>query len=69
MADSKSTEQQQHVHPDAGQLRELAVRAGVDPRTLIKTLLGHHVRGMAGHRARRVLHEAGYLRDEGGPQD
>ena len=41
--------------------RELAVKAGVDPRSLEKILAGKLVRGMAGRRARAVLEAAGYL--------
>jgi hypothetical protein len=46
---------------DASTLRRLAVLADVDPRSLRRLLRGEHVRGAAGHRARRVLVEAGYL--------
>lgn len=42
-------------------LRELAVRASVDPRTIEKAFRGHAVRGMAGHRARAVLKADGLL--------
>lgn len=47
--------------PDTARLRELAVTAGVDPRTLKKILVGAKVRGMAGRRARTVLVGAGLL--------
>lgn len=47
--------------PDSAALRELAVRADVDPRTIKRVLEGAAVRGMPGRRARRVLEEAGYL--------
>ncbi len=46
---------------DASTLRRLAVLADVDPRSLRRLLRGEPVRGAAGHRARRVLIEAGYL--------
>lgn len=46
---------------DASSLRRLAVLADVDPRSLRRLLRGQPVRGGAGHRARRVLIEAGYL--------
>lgn len=46
---------------DASTLRRLAVQADVDPRSLQRLLRGEHVRGAAGHRARRVLVEFGYL--------
>lgn len=39
--------------------RELAVKAGVDPRTIIREAQGDRVRGMAGERARRALADAG----------
>jgi hypothetical protein len=47
--------------PDAAVIRELAVAASVDPRTLRKALVGAVVRGMPGHRARKVLAAAGLL--------
>lgn len=46
---------------DASTLRRLAVLADVDPRSLGRLLRGEHVRGAAGHRARRVLIQEGYL--------
>lgn len=46
---------------DASTLRRLAVQADVDPRSLLRLYHGKPVRGAAGHRARRVLVEAGYL--------
>lgn len=46
---------------DASSLRRLAVLADVDPRSLRRLLRGEQVRGAAGHRARRVLVEEGYL--------
>lgn len=39
--------------------RALAVKGNVDPRTIDKVLRGERVRGMAGHRARAALREAG----------
>jgi hypothetical protein len=44
---------------DKATLREYAVQASCDPRTLEKILGGLPVRGMAGHRARAVLKAAG----------
>ena len=58
----------QRIHrepPDAAIIREIAVVAQVDPRTIRRVLAGASVRGMAGRRARAALVEAGYLR----PQD
>ncbi len=47
---------------DSARARELAVAAGVDPRSIIRELRAPgSVRGMAGHRARRVLAEAGMI--------
>jgi hypothetical protein len=46
---------------DAATLRALSVAAGVDPRSVAKVLKGEPVRGMAGHRARKVLEAAGLL--------
>ncbi|MBK8994469.1 MAG: hypothetical protein IPM35_01775 [Myxococcales bacterium] len=48
---------------DASTLRRLAVQADVDPRSLLRLYHGKPVRGSAGHRARRVLIEAGYLKE------
>jgi hypothetical protein len=51
-------------------LRELAVRASCDPRTIEKAFRGKPVRGMAGHRARAVLKEDGLLAaDEPAPKE
>jgi hypothetical protein len=44
---------------DKATLRELAVKASCDPRTIEKAIHGEPVRGMAGHRARAVLKAAG----------
>jgi hypothetical protein len=44
---------------DKATIRELAVKASCDPRTIEKVIRGEPVRGMARHRARRVLLEAG----------
>ncbi|MBI4021158.1 MAG: hypothetical protein HY369_02860 [Candidatus Aenigmarchaeota archaeon] len=41
-------------------LRQLAVSAGVDPRTIRAVAEGRPVRGMAGERARVALLTAGY---------
>jgi DNA-binding LacI/PurR family transcriptional regulator len=46
--------------PDSSELRELAVHAGVDPRTVAKALRGEPVRGMAYRRAAAALRQAGY---------
>jgi len=46
---------------DEAQKRELAVKASVHPRTIAKALRGEPIRGLAGHRARAVLREAGLL--------
>ena len=48
---------------DAATLRRLAVQGDVDPRSLRRLLRGEPVRGAAGHRARRVLVESGYLNE------
>jgi len=45
---------------DEATARELAVRAGVDPRTVKRAARGQYVRGMAGRRARIALDEAGF---------
>jgi hypothetical protein len=45
----------------------LAVKAGVDPRTLVKVLRGEPVRGMPGRRARTALEAAGYAVPEPRP--
>jgi hypothetical protein len=37
----------------------------VDPRTIDRVMRGDDVRGMAGHRARRLLIEEGLLTDRG----
>jgi len=50
-----------HKDLDESTIRELAVKAGVDPRTIEKAARGEPVRGMAGHRARAALREAGIL--------
>jgi hypothetical protein len=46
---------------EAALARELAVKASVDPKTILKAARGEHVSGMAGHRARAALKEAGVL--------
>ena len=48
---------------DAGTVRELAVAAECDPRTIERAYAGMPVRGLAGKRARRALREAGLLQD------
>lgn len=40
---------------DSSQLREVAVKAGVDPRTVRRVIEGKPVRGLTGRRIRRVL--------------
>lgn len=52
---------------DKATARALAVRASCDPRTIERTARGEQVRGMAGHRARAVLTEAGYLTPDDPP--
>ncbi len=42
-------------------LRELAVKASCDPRTVSKVLRGETVRGMPARRALKVLRRAGLL--------
>lgn len=60
----------QDAHGDLGidraTLRRLAVEADVDPRTIIRELRAARgerppVRGMAGHRARKLLVEKGMI--------
>jgi hypothetical protein len=46
---------------DDATARQLAVRASVDPRTILKAAAGQPVRGLAGHRARAALRAAGFL--------
>ena len=46
-------------------LRELAVKANVDPRTVVKVYRGETVRGGAGDRARKVLVAEGLLKGDG----
>jgi hypothetical protein len=41
--------------------RELAVQASCHPKTIAKVLRGEPVRGLAGHRARKILEAAGLL--------
>lgn len=48
------------VHLDEATLRALAVKASVHPRTVKKALAGQPIRGLAGHRIRAVLQDAGY---------
>jgi len=43
-------------------IRELAVKASVDPRTIEKVYRGQPVRGMPSRRARAVLEAAGLLK-------
>ncbi len=47
---------------DEATLRQLAVKADCDPRTIEKVLKGVPVRGMAGRRAARAVFEAGLKR-------
>jgi hypothetical protein len=46
---------------DTPTARTLAVKAHVDPRTILAIARGDKVRGDAGHRARAALTEAGYV--------
>jgi hypothetical protein len=46
---------------DYSKARELAVKAQVDPRSILVVYRGGRVRGMAGHRAREALIAAGFL--------
>jgi hypothetical protein len=46
---------------DEATVRELSVKASVCPRTIRRLVAGQPVRGLAGHRARAVLAEAGLL--------
>lgn len=46
---------------DTATLRQLAVVAGCDPRTIKAILDGGHVRGLARERARQALLDAGYV--------
>jgi hypothetical protein len=47
---------------DKATLRELAVLASCDPRTIQRVVRGEPVRGMAGHRALKILKERGLVR-------
>jgi len=50
---------------DACTLRELAVLAEADPRTIVRVLRGEHARGLAlDRRIRRVLAERGFAARE-----
>jgi len=63
--------QTRHAHRgdlgvDAATIRALAVEAECDPRSIERELRAQrgeraHVRGLAGHRARRVLASHGYI--------
>jgi hypothetical protein len=44
---------------DKATLRELAVKASADPRSIQKALRGQPVRGLAGHRVLAALKAAG----------
>jgi len=46
-----------------GRARLLAVQASVDPRTIEKVLRGDTVAGLAGDRAKKVLTDAGLLKN------
>lgn len=46
---------------DAATVRQIAVLASVDPRTVLRALRGEPVRGMPGHRIRAVLQAEGLL--------
>jgi hypothetical protein len=66
MVEKRSPDAHADLGVDRSTLRELAVAADADPRSIIAELraaLGQrpHVRGMAGHRVRRVLAERGFI--------
>lgn len=46
---------------DEALARQLAVRASVDPRSILKAAAGLPVRGLAGYRARAILRAEGLL--------
>jgi hypothetical protein len=46
---------------DAAMLRRLAVLSESDPRSVRNEISGKRVRGLSGHRIRRVLHAEGLL--------
>lgn len=53
---------------DGATVRRLAVEAEADPRSVVAELRaelgeGPHVKGLAGHRIRRVLVRRGYIRE------
>ncbi|WP_437983727.1 hypothetical protein [Sorangium sp. So ce117] len=48
---------------DTATLRQLAVKAEADPRTVAKMLRNEVVRGVAGQRVRRTLIEAGLIKE------
>lgn len=50
---------------DAATIREVSVRADVDPRSVLKHIRGGKVRGMAGRRIARTLRAMGLERDWG----
>jgi hypothetical protein len=50
--------------PDKATVREPAVKACVDPRTILKVYAGQPVRGMPARRARAVLEAEGLVRPE-----
>jgi hypothetical protein len=53
---------------DAATVRKLAVRASVDPRTIMKVFKGNAVKGDAGNRARAVLLADGFIAEDGKPR-
>jgi len=50
---------------DRARLRQLAVTASADPRTVLRVLRGEPVRGLAYYRIRDVLLAEGLLADDG----
>ena len=56
---------QKRIGIDAGLLRQLAVEAQVDPRTIRRAYRGESVKGMSGERARAVLRLHGLTAEDG----
>lgn len=49
--------------PSHNRVRQLAVEANVDPRTIVRVLRGEEVKGNAGDRARAACVKAGLLEE------
>jgi hypothetical protein len=69
MVQERSAEYHSDLGIDRATLRRLAVEADADPRSVIAELRAcrgerPHVRGMSGHRVRRVLREHGLIAPE-----